>query len=127
MKKTNKEMYVVLLSVVANSALSADEKTELTDFINIKLEQLEKKANSVSKKQAEKAAADEKLADVIYSCLATVGVPLKVSDLIRHSSVLSEYSTQKLTPILSKMYANGKVEKEVLKRETFYTIAKNID
>ena len=122
MKKTNKELYTTLLTVIENSTLDTDLKLELTDFVNGKLDQLAKKAETVSKAQKEKDAANAAIGEQIIQCLATMAKPMKVSDLIKQCSELNDYSTQKLTPILSKLYAAGKVEKETFKRETYYKV-----
>ena len=122
MKKTNKELYTTLLTVIENSTLDTDLKLELTDFVNGKLDQLAKKAETVSKAQKEKDAANAAIGEQIIKCLAAMAKPMKVSDLIKQCSELNDYSTQKLTPILSKLYAAGEIEKETFKRETYYKV-----
>lgn len=121
-KKTNKELFTALLSVIAAAELSTDEKTELTDFVNSRIEQIDKKANSTSKAQREKDAANAALGQVVLNGLSETNRLIKVSDLIKEYPPLSGYSTQKLTPILSGLIADGKVERLTVKRENLYRI-----
>jgi hypothetical protein len=121
-KKTNREMFVTLVNVIANAQIAETEKAELTDFINSRIEQLDKKANSVSKAEKEKAKLNAELAKTIIAGLTEIGKPVKVSDLIKGYEPLNEYSTQKLTPIITALVKENKVESIVVKREKLYTV-----
>ena len=121
-KKTNKEMFVALINVVANAEITENEKTELTDFINSRIDQIEKKANTVSKADKAKAELNAKLSEEILTGLAQIGKPVKVGDLIKNYEPLNQYSTQKLTPILTALVNDNKVEKMTVKREKLYLI-----
>lgn len=121
-KKTNREMFVTLINVIANAQIAETEKVELTDFINSRIEQLDKKANSVSKAEKEKAKLNAELAKTIIAGLTEIGKPVKVSDLIKGYEPLNEYSTQKLTPIITALVKEDKVESIVVKREKLYSV-----
>jgi hypothetical protein len=122
MKKTSREMFVTLLNVVANAEIIETEKTELTDFINSRIEQIDKKANTVTKAEREKAELNARLAETIIAGLTEIGKPVKVSDLIKGYEPLNEYSTQKLTPIITALVKENKVESIVVKREKLYSV-----
>ena len=121
-KKTNKEMFVTLINIVANAEITENEKTELTDFINSRIEQIEKKANTVSKADKAKAELNARLSEEILTGLAQIGKPVKVGDLIKNYEPLNQYSTQKLTPILTALVNDNKVEKITVKREKLYLL-----
>jgi hypothetical protein len=121
-KKTNREMFVTLINVISNAQITETEKVELTDFINSRIEQLDKKANSVSKAEKEKAKLNAELAKTIIAGLTEIGKPVKVSDLIKGYEPLNEYSTQKLTPIITALVKENKVESIVVKREKLYSV-----
>ena len=121
-KKTNREMFVALVNVIANAQITEIEKTELTDFINSRIEQLDKKANSVSKAEKAKQELNAELAKTIIAGLTEIGKPVKVSDLIKGYEPLGEYSTQKLTPIITALVKENKVESIVVKREKLYSV-----
>lgn len=122
MKKTNREMFVALLNVIANAEIIETEKVELTDFINAKIEQLDKKANTVTKAEKAKQELNAKIAQDVIAGLTAVGKPVKVSDLIKAYEPLNGYSTQKLTPIMTSLINDGKIEKTIVKREALYMI-----
>ena len=122
MKKTSREMFVTLLNVVANAEIIETEKTELTDFINSRIEQIDKKANTVTKAEKEKAELNAKIAEDVIAGLIAMGKPVKVSDLIKAYEPLNGYSTQKLTPIMTGLIKDGKIEKTIVKREALYMI-----
>lgn len=122
MKKTNREMFVTLLNVIANAEIIETEKVELTDFINAKIEQLDKKANTVTKAEKAKQELNAKIAQDVIAGLTAVGKPVKVSDLIKAYEPLNGYSTQKLTPIMTSLINDGKIEKTIVKREALYMI-----
>lgn len=121
-KKTNREMFVALINVISNAQIAETEKVELTDFINSRIEQLDKKANSVSKAEKEKARLNAELAKTIIAGLTEIDKPVKVSDLIKGYEPLNEYSTQKLTPIITALVKENKVESIVVKREKLYSV-----
>ena len=122
MKKTNREMFVMLLNVIANAEMSETDRTEMTDFVNGRIEQLDKKANTISKADKAKAELNTKIAQLIIDGLTELDKPVKISELIKGYEPLNEYSTQKLTPIITNLVDNGKVEKAKVKRETLYSI-----
>ena len=121
-KKTNREMFVTLINVIANAQIAETDKVELTDFINSRIEQLDKKANSVSKAEKAKQELNAELAKIIIAGLTEIGKPVKVSDLIKGYEPLGEYSTQKLTPIITALVKENKVESIVVKREKLYSV-----
>lgn len=121
-KMTNKEMFVKVLSVIAVADITEDERTLLTDFINGRIDQIDKKANTVTKADKAKAELNAGIAKDIIAGLTTMDKPVKVSELIKGYEPLNGYSTQKLTPILSTLITEGKIVKSVVKRETFYSL-----
>lgn len=120
--KTNKELFTIIFNVVAGANIPDDEKQELTDFINSRIEQIEKKSTTVTKADKEKQALNAAIAEEIIKGLVTAGKPMKISELIKSYAPLSAYSTQKLTPIITAMVKSGKLEKSTLKRENFYSV-----
>ena len=122
MKKTNREMFVALLTVIANAEMTEADRTEMTDFINGRIEQLDKKASTVSKADKAKAELNAKIAQLILEGLAEIDKPTKISELIKGYAPLNGYSTQKITPIMTALVNDGKVEKATVKRETLYSV-----
>ena len=123
MKKTNKELFIAVLSVIANAEIPENEREELTAFINGRIEQIEKKAATPSKADREKTELNEKLKADIIAGMTEIDRPVRVSELIKLYAPLSNYTTQKLTPILTALVADGKITKATVKRDTVYNIA----
>ena len=121
-KMTNKEMFIGLLAIVAGADIPEADVQMYTDFINSRIEQLDKKANTVTKAEKAKAELNDKIAADIIAGLTALDKPVKVSELIKNVETLSGYSTQKLTPIMTKLVTDGKITKSVVKRETFYSL-----
>jgi hypothetical protein len=119
MTKTNKELFTEVLTVIDNSSVT--NKDELSAFIASRIELIDKKATTVTKAKQKKAEENSALAEVVLSGLQSANKPIKVSDLIKATEELKEYSTQKITPILSELVKQKKVEKMTLKRENFYS------
>jgi hypothetical protein len=122
-KKTNKEMFMILLNVVTNAEIEQNDKDELSEFINSRIQQIEKKASTPSKTDLAKAELNARIATDIIAGLTELDKPVKISELIKAYAPLNEFSTQKLTPILTKLVADGKVTKTVVKRDTLYNVA----
>lgn len=120
--KTNKEMFMAVLSVIASATITNDEKQELTDFINGRINQIDKKANTVSKANKAKAELNAQISAQIIDGLTLADKPIKISDLIKQYEPLNGYSTQKLTPIMTGLVKDGKIKKSIYKRETLYSI-----
>lgn len=121
-KKTNKELFTEVLAVIASASITDTEKTELSDFINGRIEQLEKKANTVSKADKAKAELNTKIANDILAGLNAIGEPVRISDLIKKYEPLNDFSTQKLSPIIVKLVNEGRVEKIASKRTVLYAL-----
>lgn len=121
-KTTNKEMFNKVLAVLMAADIAENERQEMTAFIESRIEQLDKKANTVSKAEKEKAKLNECIAENILAGLATIDKPCKVSELIKNVDTLSTYSTQKITPIMTALVKQGKLNKTIVKREAFYSL-----
>ena len=121
-KKTNKEMFIALLSVIANAEMPENDRIEMTDFINERIKQIEKKASTVSKADKAKAELNAKIAQLVIEGLTELDKPVKISELIKGYAPLNEYSTQKLSPIMTALANDGKIEKATVKRETLYSV-----
>ena len=122
-KKTNKEMFMALLNVVANAEIKQNDKDELSEFINSRIQQIEKKASTPSKADLAKAELDNGIPKLVIETLTNIDKPVRCSEIIKANSELSAYSTQKLTPILTKLVTDGKVTRTTVKRDTLYNIA----
>lgn len=122
MKKTNREMFSALLSVIVNAEMSETDRTEMLDFINGRIEQIDRKANTVSKADKAKAELNAKIAQLVIDGLTEINEPIRISELIKKYEPLNTFTTQKLTPIIVKLVNDGKIKKIASKRTVLYTV-----
>lgn len=108
-------------------ALAKGEATKVTAddiiaFAEGRIEALNKK--SANKKPTKTQEANEALKVAVLEALEGQDNPLSVSEVIKASEALEGLSTQKVSPLLKALEADGKVVKSADKRRTVYALAK---
>ena len=107
-KMTKKDYY----NLMREHFSSMPEFENVVNFIDHEIELLDKK----NAKQIESEALKPILLEVLRS-----GVIAKCSDIIRSDERLANYTTQKISPILKKMEAEGTVVKIVKGKDVLYS------
>ena len=124
---TKKEVLTMIIDVMktAESQFTAEQKEEVIAYATSALEAMAKKAEKAKtyKTPAQKEA--EALKPVILGALAAFPDGVTVSDLIKSSDKLKDYSTQKIAAILRKLVADGMVSKAVDKKVSHYLLTKS--
>ena len=124
---TKKEVLTMIIDVMktAESQFTAEQKEEVIAYATSALEAMAKKAEKAKtyKTPAQKEA--EALKPVILGALAAFPDGVTVSDLIKSSDKLNNYSTQKIAAILRKLVADGMVSKAVDKKVSHYLLTKS--
>ena len=94
----------------------------LMEFIEHEQELLVKKnsGGGSGKSKAEKAL-DEANKERVYAALCDSTDPMTVTDIIRSHEDFKDFSTQKMSPILGWLIADGKVEKSVVKGRNYFS------
>lgn len=126
-KVTNKEMYGILADIVnavgipegVEASVTPDE---LLDWIEIKTEQLTRKATTMTKKQKETAETNKVLLDKILPVIEAAENGITVTDIMKTDAAFADYSNQKITALLRKAIADGLVSKEKVGGKTLYKI-----
>ena len=126
-KITNKEMFTILASIVSAAGVPAEVETSMTPdeiigWINGRIEQLEKKSTTISKKKKEEIEANNSIMDEIVSVLEANVDGLSVTDIIKSSPTLADLSSQKVTALLKKMTEAETVVKAKVKGKSIYKI-----
>lgn len=132
-KITNKEMYTIVRSIVEAVGIPEEVETSVTpdDIISwteLKIEQLSRKATTPTKAQKEKQEANAVLAEQIFNTLVAARESceeeefkgMTLSDIIKTGGIFDGITTQKLSPIMKKLAADGRVEKIVDKKKSKY-------
>ena len=116
-KLTKKEMFGKLIELAQEN-----ERTDLIEFCEHEIELLNKKASASG--QTKTQAENEKIKVVIAEELTRIARAVTISELIKESESLGQYSNQKLSALLKQMVENDKtVTKIIDKKKSLFTIA----
>ena len=128
MKKRNtlKENFKRLAKVVGESHINEIEKNELLLFINNRIEQINKKTNGISTKEKENKASQDQIKAILFDLLAQQSEPINIATMLKVEP-LSQYTNQRISAILTKLIAENKVERTVIKKVPFFAIAKETE
>lgn len=114
-KMTKREMFE---QIKANYNLSADEVA----FIDHELELLAKKnASTGERKPTATQKANEGIKDVIVDVLGANGGQMTVTEIVK--TIDGDFTNQKISALLRQLIADGKVEKVVDKRKSYFKVA----
>jgi hypothetical protein len=116
-KVTKKEYFAIVRTIV--EASTAENKDDILAFIDHEVELLNKKSSSgkLSKTQEENVGIMNNILEV----LGESETPMAIADIMADSR--TSYSNQKITALLSKLIAAGKVVKTVEKKKPYFSIA----
>lgn len=115
-KATKKEMFGKLIELAQEN-----ERTDLVEFCEREIDLLNKKASASG--QSKTQAENEKIKVVIAEELTRIARAVTISELIKESENLGQYSNQKLSALLKQMVESGTVTKIVDKKKSLFTIA----
>ena len=125
-KITLKENFERLAGVVKGASINETEKNELLLFINNRIEQINKKASGTSTKEKENKALQDQIKAILLDLLAQQSEPINIATMLKVEP-LSQYTNQRISAILTKLIAEGKVERTVIKKVPFFAIAKETE
>ena len=118
-KKTVIEMYE---GILANYPLNDEDKAFIEKRIEITRKKNANRGNGEpTPKQKEKMAAEKVIEDKILSVMAEA-VQYSASDLVKLIDLAEVTNTQKLTPRLTALVTEGKVEKSTVKGRSMYSL-----
>lgn len=115
-KATKKEMFGRLIELAQEN-----ERTDLVEFCEREIDLLNKKASASG--QTKTQAENEKIKIVIAEELTRIARAVTISELLKESEELGQYSNQKLSALLKQMVDNGTARKIVDKKKSLFTIA----
>lgn len=114
-KRTKKEIFKEISELVKDNQ-------EYSELLTKEIKNLEKK--KVSKKELEKQELNKELATKVLNFLVEQGSGKKFTakEIGANVEELNNLTTQKITAILSILFADNKIKKEVIKKVTHYSI-----
>lgn len=116
-KLTKRDHFNTLLAMVEGN-------DELTAFLNHEIELLDKRSSADRKptpKEKAKIAEDNALAEALLEGLA--GNALTVSQVVKTIPAFEGFSSQKVTAIMRKLIALGKITRSEVKGVAYFALA----
>ena len=95
----------------------------LVEFIENELDLLSRKNSKPSGKQTEKQEANDVLKQAMLDYLANDGGQHTVTDFIKNVPECAGLSQQKITALVRQMVEDGKMEKVIEKRVSYFKLA----
>lgn len=112
-RKTQVELYKELRALA--------QTQEQIDFIDKKIEQVEKKNATKGETATQKANAVT--LDIIKDTLAKFDTPIRISELQDADARLGELSNQKISALLKKLVDSNEVVKTLVKKVAYFELA----
>lgn len=112
---TEKERFVALRALVTDDV-------EMVEFLNRKIEQLERRANAVRKPTKVQIENDSFKAEII-AYLTVADAPKTIREMQAEIEVLRDLTNQRITHLLTDLVKAGKISKDYVKKTPYYSIA----
>ena len=115
-KKTMKEYFGEIRAILENAG-----RADLVEFVDKRVEQLNKKAENKGLTATQKANEDIKAE--IVKVLANAETKMKISEIQANSEMLKDLSNQKMSALLKQLVDTNVVIKEIEKKVAYFTLA----
>ena len=109
----------VINAMLAEDVVKANEV--YVNYLTNELALLDKKKNSKKETANQKANAELKV--TIVDTLKAIDKPVSVSDLLKSSDTLGEFSNQKVSALLRQLVESGEVVKTLDKKKALFSVA----
>lgn len=126
-KITKRDNFMALSALVSSSDVA--NKVQLLDFIAHEVDLLDRKASKASGTVSKTAIANEGYMERILVDLATLEVAVTISEFMEKfgadyiSADGIPFSNQKFSALFKKLLDNGKVEKSIVKKKSYFSLA----
>lgn len=100
-------------------------RTDLVDFVNERIAALDKK--SANRKPTKAQTENEGVKAVILEVLGKAGKPLTVTEVLKADERLVDFTTQKISALMTLLVKAGEVEKTVEKRVSRFSVAEPVE
>ena len=116
-KMTNSMALEIALEVLKE--IDTDKYTEVIEKLDKMLVQVNKKS-SANRKPTATQVENENLKVKIAEYLTDTGKRLTVSEMMKEIEGLEELSNQRVTSLVTSLYKEGKIDREVEKRKAYF-------
>ena len=120
-RMTKRENFELIAKTI--ETMEIENKAEMLNFITYEIELLEKKSNKSGQTKTQKE--NEILKDEIFAELSKLGEKVTVSEFQAVTRFAPpEFSNQKISALLNQMEKAGKVDKEIVKKKSYFFVPK---
>lgn len=117
MKMTMKEKYARIIAIM--NTVEAEDKDMLIEFLEDRLAKLNKSGSS--SKKTKKQTENDALKETIVENLKKMGGKGRIADLLKCEE-LSDYSSQKISALMTQLKKTEKVTREQTKDGVFFSV-----
>lgn len=117
-KVTKRDNFNAIIAILAG----LDGTSELIDFCEYEISLLDKRYNGERKPTKTQIENESFKADIL-AFLANADQPVTIQDIQKGVESVSEFSTSKMSALLSQLISAGKVVKEYDKKKAHYSLA----
>lgn len=121
-KITKREFYMAIIALINNEEISL-ASDEIVDFCNHEIELLDKKRSSGSRKPTKTQVENEGHKAKIIEVLTALDHPATIKEIQAEAPELSEFSTSKMSALLTALNKTGAVERTLIKRVAHFSMA----
>lgn len=122
---TKRDFYEAIIMLATQEGINSDElpfyPETIVDFCNHEIELLDKKYSSGSRKPTKTQVENEGHKATIMEVLINASVPLTIKEIQSNVPALADFSTSKMSALLSQLIKADKVEKTYEKKVPHYS------
>lgn len=122
---TKRDFYEAIIMLATQEGINSDElpfyPETIVDFCNHEIELLDKKYSSGSRKPTKTQVENEGHKATIMEILINATAPMTIKEIQSNASSLAEFSTSKMSALLSQLIKEDKIEKTYEKKVPHYS------
>lgn len=126
-KATKRDVYEAIIMLATQEGANFDGipfyPEAIVDFCNHEIELLDKKYSGGSRKPTKTQVENEGHKAKIIEVLSTADSPLTIKEIQMEAPELSEFSTSKMSALLTALIKAGIVERTLIKRVAHFSMA----
>ena len=122
---TKRDFYEAIIMLATQEGINSDElpfyPETIVDFCNHEIELLDKKHSSGSHKPTKTQVENEGHKATIMEILINATAPMTIKEIQSNAPSLAEFSTSKMSALLTQLVKEGKIEKTYEKKVPHYS------
>lgn len=122
---TKRDFYEAIIMLATQEGINSDElpfyPETIVDFCNHEIELLDKKHSSGSRKPTKTQVENEGHKATIMEILINATAPMTIKEIQSNAPSLAEFSTSKMSALLTQLVKENKIEKTYEKKVPHYS------